>query len=585
MAAIKVLSVDTSEEDVADIRREIALLSQLKQGEAQNVTRYHGSILCGEKLWIIMDYCHGGSIRTLMKSGRFEEKYCAVIIREILIALAFIHKCGIIHRDVKAANILVANDGSVQLCDFGVATQLAANHLKRNTFVGTPYWMAPEVITEGLSYNSKADIWSLGITVYEIVTGNPPYADQEPMRAIIMIPRNQPPRLEGNTSSNATKDFVALCCREAPNDRPSAEELSKSKFIKQVSKLQSSILKELIVRFERWQESGGVRKSLLAHNRRGSTLSDLRFDPAEVDEPIGWDFDTVKSYSMVPSQQPAYTELSPLEHLDNGLDDSADTETRIRHAPDTLHLSNNIASRSEHRLVQLFEDPTKTNQQNGYRSRKNTLLSRPESPSHLTIPIYPPQPSGPMLDTGIMQSPPATVPAGNPLSTANSLRLPEITASEPFQIEIPAPEDTLKLDGSRSRSSTVSRAGRSNSVTATMTPRAPRHVQNMSPPRSSHARGISPSRQQSSLQVKSGRSSPTRDYLPPVQPSVNNNSTSERSRPGAVPLSKSSNSFSKSTSSVPLQRRETIVDSTYKPSNAAKNSSGVVRMHELLSVN
>ena len=562
---------------MADIRREIALLSQLKQGEAQNVTRYHGSILCGEKLWIIMDYCHGGSIRTLMKSGRFEEKYCAVIIREILIALAFIHKCGIIHRDVKAANILVANDGSVQLCDFGVATQLAANHLKRNTFVGTPYWMAPEVITEGLSYNSKADIWSLGITVYEIVTGNPPYADQEPMRAIIMIPRSQPPRLEGSSSSGATKDFVALCCRESPNDRPSAEELSKSKFIKQVSKFQPSILQELIVRFERWQESGGVRKSLLAHNRRGSALSDLKFDPAEVDEPIGWDFDTVKSHNMIPARNASYTEPSPLEHFESGLEVPSNGQTKIRHSPDSSTIySNNSAPRSEHRLVQLFEDPTKSGQ--GYRSRKNTILSRPGSPSQLTIPIYPPQSSGSMLDLGTIQSPPATALPFNhslSLSGTNSLKLPEITTSEPFQIEIPAPEDTLKLDESRSRSNTISRAGRSNSVATASTPRTTRHV-NMSPTRSSHSRGMSPSRQPTSHPAKMlPQSSPPRDHLPPLQ-APTSKSTADRPRPGALPLPKSSNLTSKSTSSVPLQRRDPILDPIHKISTLSKSSSTMV---------
>src|SRR5579859_4147744 len=127
-----------------------------------------------------------------------------------------------------AANILMANDGRIQLCDFGVATQLAANHLKRNTFVGTPYWMAPEVITEGSMYYFKvrvpfvgsnivqAGIWSLGITVYEIATSRPPYADQEQMRALFLIPRSQPARLEGAAYSQNMKDFVAQCLQLAP---------------------------------------------------------------------------------------------------------------------------------------------------------------------------------------------------------------------------------------------------------------------------------------------------------------------------------------------------------------------------------
>jgi protein-serine/threonine kinase len=110
----------------------------------------------------------------------------------------------------------MANDGRIQLCDFGVATQLAANHLKRNTFVGTPYWMAPEVITEGSMYNFKADIWSLGITVYEIATTRPPYADQEQMRALFLIPRSQPARLDGTGFSPQIKEFVGLCLQLSP---------------------------------------------------------------------------------------------------------------------------------------------------------------------------------------------------------------------------------------------------------------------------------------------------------------------------------------------------------------------------------
>ena len=116
-----------------------------------------------------------------------------------------------------AANILMANDGRIQLCDFGVATQLAANHLKRNTFVGTPYWMAPEVITEGSMYNFKADIWSLGITVYEIATGRPPFADQEQMRALFLIPRSPPARLEGSNYTPQIKEFLGLCLQLAPD--------------------------------------------------------------------------------------------------------------------------------------------------------------------------------------------------------------------------------------------------------------------------------------------------------------------------------------------------------------------------------
>ncbi|ODQ63909.1 kinase-like protein, partial [Nadsonia fulvescens var. elongata DSM 6958] len=232
VVAIKVLNLDTPEDDVLDVQREIALLSQLKQADALNVTKYHGSYLFGTRLWIIMDYCAGGSVRTLLKAGKVEERYTAIIARELLLALQYIHKAGIIHRDIKAANVLITKEGRVQLCDFGVAAQLSTNKLKRNTIVGTPYWMAPEVIMEGSAYNFKADIWSLGITIYEIATGSPPYSNQEAMKVILLIPRSKPARLEGSQYSPCLKEFVALCLDEQPDERPSAEELSKTKFIK-----------------------------------------------------------------------------------------------------------------------------------------------------------------------------------------------------------------------------------------------------------------------------------------------------------------------------------------------------------------
>ncbi|KAI7898612.1 kinase-like domain-containing protein [Cokeromyces recurvatus] len=254
--AIKILNLDTEEDDVDDIQREISLLSQLTHARSQNITPYYGCFLNGTKLWIIMDYAAGGSVRTIIKSGNIEEKYIAVITREILLALSYLHKNQIIHRDIKAANILLTAEGNVQLCDFGVA---AANSFRRQTFVGTPYWMAPEVIREGASYDYKADIWSLGITVYEMAMGNPPLANVDPMRAISIIPKSPPPRLP-DTFSIAIREFVDSCLSEHPNDRLNADELLKSRFIKSVSKVPRSILRNLIARYEKWKKSDDASK-------------------------------------------------------------------------------------------------------------------------------------------------------------------------------------------------------------------------------------------------------------------------------------------------------------------------------------
>lgn len=285
-----------------------------------------------------------------MKSGRIEEKYIAIIIREVLAALNYIHKADIIHRDVKAANILVTNDGRVQLCDFGVAAQLAANHFKRNTFVGTPYWMAPEVISDGLSYNYKADIWSLGITIYEIATGNPPYADQEPMRAIFLIPRNTAPQLEGTTFSMPMKEFVGMCLNEQPEDRPAAAELHKTRWIKQSHKMQTYMLRDLILRYEGWRKNGGIRKSLAM----GGDM--------DVDEEFGGHFGLDESSDMTPNAWDFGTlrKAGPLETVQPTWEQSADaTEDLLRTirpvtTPTQIPPSSSGSIRYDHPLMKLF---------------------------------------------------------------------------------------------------------------------------------------------------------------------------------------------------------------------------------------
>lgn len=153
-----------------------------------------------------------------MKSGKIEEKYIVLIVREVLVALSYLHRQGIIHRDIKAANVLLTQAGKILLCDFGVAAHLQIASNKRSTFIGTPLWMAPEVIMDGKSYDTKADIWSLGVTLYEIATGNPPYFGMEPLRACALIPNRAPARFdasEGNFSL-VMKEFLALCLQTDP---------------------------------------------------------------------------------------------------------------------------------------------------------------------------------------------------------------------------------------------------------------------------------------------------------------------------------------------------------------------------------
>jgi len=244
--AIKIIDLESAEDDIEDIQKEITILSQL---DHTNITKYFGSFVENNYLWIIIELCAGGSCLDLLKPGPFEEIFIAIILREVLYGLDYLHGEGKIHRDIKAANILLTSLGEVKLADFGVSAQLTATMTKKNTFVGTPFWMAPEVIQES-GYDSKADIWSLGITAFELAKGVPPYYNIHPMKVLFLIPEKEPPVLEGNYSK-AFKEFISLCLQKDTKKRLTAKELLAHKFIKNAKK--TSYLTELIERMNRWQ--------------------------------------------------------------------------------------------------------------------------------------------------------------------------------------------------------------------------------------------------------------------------------------------------------------------------------------------
>ena len=219
IVALKIINLDTPDDDVGDIQREVALLSQLR--DAPNITKYYGCYMDGPRVWIVMEYAQGGSVLSLMKasrSGCLEEKYIAVIIREVLIGLSYLHKVPVIHRDIKAANILVTASGKVMICDFGVSALLSTTSSKRNTLTGTPYWMAPEVVQAVPAYDTKADMWSLGIMIYEMVRGSPPHSNLDKFKVMDLIPRIKPPRLLESEVGKDMRDFMASCLKESPSE-------------------------------------------------------------------------------------------------------------------------------------------------------------------------------------------------------------------------------------------------------------------------------------------------------------------------------------------------------------------------------
>uniref|UniRef100_A0A668AKY6 Mitogen-activated protein kinase kinase kinase kinase n=1 Tax=Myripristis murdjan TaxID=586833 RepID=A0A668AKY6_9TELE len=235
LAAVKIIKLEPGD-DFSIIQQEIFMVKECMH---HNIVAYFGSYLCREKLWICMEYCGGGSLQDIYHvTGPLSELQIAYVCRETLQGLGYLHTKGKMHRDIKGANILLTDNGDVKLADFGVAAKITATIAKRKSFIGTPYWMAPEVaaVEKNGGYNQLCDIWAVGITSIELAELQPPMFDLHPMRALFLMSKSsfQPPKLKDKTKwSAAFHNFVKVSLTKNPKKRPTAEKLLSHVFVAQ----------------------------------------------------------------------------------------------------------------------------------------------------------------------------------------------------------------------------------------------------------------------------------------------------------------------------------------------------------------
>ncbi|XP_057983935.1 serine/threonine-protein kinase BLUS1 isoform X2 [Malania oleifera] len=276
IVAIKVLDLEKCNNDLDGIRREVQTMSLI---DHPNVLQAHCSFTTGHSLWVVMPYMAGGSCLHIMKSAYpegFEEPVIATLLREVLKALVYLHAHGHIHRDVKAGNILIDYNGAVKVADFGVSACMfdtGDRQRSRNTFVGTPCWMAPEVMQQLHGYDFKADIWSFGITALELAHGHAPFSKYPPMKVLLMTLQNAPPGLDYERDrrfSKSFKDLVATCLVKDPKKRPTSEKLLKHHFFKHARAneyLARSILEGLSPLGDRFRMLKAKEADLLVQNK------------------------------------------------------------------------------------------------------------------------------------------------------------------------------------------------------------------------------------------------------------------------------------------------------------------------------
>ncbi|XP_015708806.1 myosin-IIIa [Coturnix japonica] len=296
-AAVKIL--DPVHDIDEEIEAEYNILKALS--DHPNVVKFYGmyykkDVKNGDQLWLVLELCNGGSVTDLVKGflkrgERMNELIIAYILHEALMGLQHLHENKTIHRDIKGNNILLTTEGGVKLVDFGVSAQLTSTRLRRNTSVGTPFWMAPEVIAceqqLDSSYDARCDAWSLGITAIELGDGDPPLADLHPMRALFKIPRNPPPTLQQpELWSSEFNDFINKCLTKDYEKRPTVSSLLQHDFIKQIEGKENVLQRQLMEFIDVHQQMGVTEKARFEriHTKKGNYSKSLVSNQEDVDD-------------------------------------------------------------------------------------------------------------------------------------------------------------------------------------------------------------------------------------------------------------------------------------------------------------
>jgi serine/threonine protein kinase len=302
---------DSRDSTIKDFKKEVSILRQLKDNNAKNVNVIHDAFDWHSQLWIVADYCTGGSIRTLLrpfeKNGKpmgIPEPFIIPIARELAVAIKSMHDLHIIHRDIKCANVYITEDGEIQLGDFGIVGVIDHNNSKRKTVIGTPHWMPREIVehldkpSTAEGYGSEVDIWSYGCTIFEMATGVPPYSNKQVHLLPAML-EESPPRLEGDEFSEGLRDFVAFCLNPDKGARPTADAIIDHHYIRDTSETYpTSSLIRLIEKFKIWEHGGGSRASLwMAGPNDPRVREDDDEDGGAIDEEFeDWNFSTSDSF-------------------------------------------------------------------------------------------------------------------------------------------------------------------------------------------------------------------------------------------------------------------------------------------------